>query len=171
MVDMMERIYRRLIVWLCVLMMAASLVGCGGAQSASGDSTDVNMTALQEAMLAADTTLPQMKVVTSDDEQAELNFTAFSDFEYERVARYFYAYAEDGGSQEIAVVELEDAGDAAALMNTLKDHLEDRRGALAAYAPDQLTLIDHAVLKQKGSLVALIISEKSGLIQQAFEAE
>ena len=69
------------------------------------------------------------------------------------------------------MVELEDAGDAAALMNTLKDHLEDRRGALAAYAPDQLTLIDHAVLKQKGSLVALIISEKSGLIQQAFEAE
>ena len=56
-------------------------------------------------------------------------------------------------------------------MNTMQDHLEDRRGALQSYAPDQLPLVDHAVIKQKGNLVAMIISEKSGLVQKAFEEE
>lgn len=167
----MKKRYHQLAALVCALLLAAGIVGCGGAGPAENEASQVDLAAMKEHMLAADTTLPEMKVATSDDEQAELNFGAFSDFTYDRVQSYFYAYAADGGSQEIAVVQLKDAGDAAALMNTLKNHLEDRRGALSAYAPDQLPLVDHAVIKQKGSLVAMIISEKSGLIQQAFEAE
>ena len=167
----MKQIYRKFTALVCVLLLTVGTVGCGGEKPAQGNEPAVDMQTLQESMLAADTTLPEMKVVTSDEEQAELNFSALSDFEYDRVQSYFYAYASDGGSQEIAVVQLRDAGDAAALMNTLKDHLEDRRGALTAYAPDQLPLVDHAVIKQKGALVTMIIAEKSGLIQQAFEAE
>ena len=167
----MKQIYRKLAVLICAVMLTAGLAGCGGEKTTQENGSAVDMKALQEAMLAADTTLPEMKVVTSEDEQGELNFTAFSDFEYDRVQSYFYAYAAEGGSQEVVVVQLKDAGDAAALMNTMKDHLEDRRGALVAYAPDQLPLVDHAVIKQKGALVTMIIAEKSGLIQQAFEAE
>ena len=167
----MKQIYRKFTALVCVLLLTAGIAGCGGEETMQENGTAVDMQTLQESMLAADTTLPEMKVATSDDEQAELNFSAFSDFEYDRVQSYFYAYAADGGSQEIAVVELKDASDAAALMNTMQDHLEDRRGALTAYAPDQLPLVDHAVIKQKGNCVAMIISEKSGLVQQAFEAE
>ncbi|MBO5155011.1 MAG: DUF4358 domain-containing protein [Eubacterium sp.] len=166
-----KKICRKLAALICVLTLSAGIAGCAEKKTAQGNESAVDMQVLQESMLAADTTLPEMKVATSDDEQAELNFSAFSDFEYDRVQSYFYAYAADGGTQEVAVVQLKDAGDAAALMNTLKDHLEDRRGALTAYAPDQLPLVDHAVIKQKGALVTMIISEKSGLIQQAFEAE
>ena len=167
----MKQIYRKFTALVCVLLLTACMAGCGAQTTAQEAGAAVDMQALQESMLAADTTLPEMKVVTGDDEQAELNFTAFSDLDYDRVKDYFYAYAADGDSQEIAVVQLKDAGDAAALMNSMKDHLEDRRGALTAYAPDQLPLVDHAVVKQKGNLVAMIISEKSGLVQQAFEAE
>ena len=167
----MKQIYRKFTVLVCVLLLTAGIAGCGSEETMQENGAAVDMQALRESMLAADTTLPKMKVATSDDEQAELNFSAFSDFAYDRVQSYFYAYAADGGSQEIAVVELKDAGDAAVLMNTMKDHLEDRRGALVAYAPDQLPLVDHAVIKQKGHCVAMIISEKSGLVQQAFEAE
>ena len=167
----MKQIYRKFTVLVCVLLLTACMAGCGAQTTAQEAGAAVDMQALQESMLAADTTLPEMKVATSDDEQAELNFSAVSDFEYDRVQSYFYAYASDGGSQEIAVVQLRDAGDAAALMNTLQTHLEERRGALTAYAPDQLPLVDHAVIKQKGNLVAMIISEKSGLVQKAFEEE
>ena len=166
----MKKIAYRLAALVCVLMLAADAVGCGGKTEQKTD-VAVDMQALQEAMLAADTTLPEMKVVTSEDEQAELNFSAFSDFSYDRVQSYFYAYAADGGSQEVVVVQLKDASDAAALMNTMKAHLEDRKGTLSVYAPDQLPLVDHAVIKQKGSLVTMVIAEKSGLIQQAFEAK
>ena len=167
----MKRILQRWICFACALLLAVGIVGCGSEQAAESDNGNVDLSALQEKMLAADTTLPDMTVVTGDDEQAELNFGAFSDFSYDRVQSYFYAYAADGGSQEIAVVELKDAGDAAALMSTMKDHLEDRKGTLSTYAPDQLPMVDHAVIKQKGNCVAMIISEKSGLVQQAFEAE
>lgn len=166
----MRKIGYKLTALICALLLTAGLAGCGSGKTAQEDPA-VDMQALQETMLAADTTLPEMKVATSDEEQAELNFTVFSDFSYERVQSYFYAYAADGGSQEIAVVQLKDVADAAALMNSMQAHLEDRRGALAAYAPDQITLVDHAVIKQRGSLVAMIVSEKSGLVQQAFEAE
>lgn len=163
--------YQKLILFLCVWMLVVGAIGCGSAKEPSNDSgeTAIDMNALQTAMLEADTTLPEMKVATSGDEQGELNFTAFTDFAYERVQSYFYAYAADGGSQEIAVVELKDAGDAAALMNTLKEHLKLRSGALGEYAPDQLSMIEHAVIKQRGRYVAMIICEKSGLVQQAFE--
>lgn len=167
----MKQIWKKLAIFLCGLFLAALAVGCGAEETAQENEAAVNMQALQESMLAADTTLPQMTVATSDDAQAELNFSAFSDFDYACVQSYFYAYAADGGSQEIAVVELKDVQDAAALMNTMRDHLEERRGALGAYAPDLLPLIDHAVIKQNGRLVAMIISEKSGLVQQAFEAQ
>lgn len=166
----MRKIGYKLTVLVCALLLTTGIAGCGSRETVQ-EETAVDMQALREAMLAADTTLPEMKVATGDDEQAQLNFTAFSDFAYERVQNYFYAYAADGGSQEIAVVQLKDVADAAALMNSMQAHLEDRRGALAAYAPDQITLVDHAVIKQKGSLVAMIISEKSGLVQKAFEAK
>lgn len=166
----MRKLFCRLTAFVCVMLLAAGTIGCGGKETAREETT-ADMQALRESMLAADTTLPEMKVATSDDDQAELNFTAFSDFSYERVQSYFYAYAADGGTQEVAVVQLKDMADAAALMNSMQAHLEDRKGALTAYAPDQLSLVDHAVIKQKGSLVAMIISEKSGLIQQAFEAK
>ncbi len=165
-----------LAVVLCVLPALAA--GCGSApdggvpaeSSADGESADaVDLEAMREAMLAADTTLPGMAVATGGDENAELNFGSFSDFDYSRVRDYFYAYAMDGRAEEIAVIELNDQGDAAALMATLKEHLEDRRGALLEYSPDQVSLIDHAVLKQKGSCVAMIVSQKSGLVQKAFE--
>ena len=168
---MRRMIYRKLAALAGALLLAVGIVGCGGGKLAESEAAQVDLTAMREHMLAADTTLPEMKIVTGSDEQAELNFTAFSDFAYDRVQDYFYAYAADGGSQEIAVVALKDAGDAAALMRTMQSHLEDRRGALTAYAPDQLPLVDHAVIKQKGHLVAMIISEKSGLVQQAFEEE
>ena len=162
-------------VLLCGLLLVMSMVlmtGCGS--DAAGDSADaqesLNLQALCEDMIAADTTLPEMVTVTDADDQAELNFGSFSDFDYDRVASYIYAYAKDGGVQEVVIVELKDAGDAAALMNTMQDHLTDRRGTLEAYAPDQVTLVDHAVIKQKGRYVTMIISPKSGLMQQVFDA-
>ncbi len=155
---------------LCCGILAGMLLqaGCGSQTDTAPAEESLDLTALSESMIAADTTLPEMTVVTDADEQAELNFGAFSDFDYARVQSYFYAYATDGSTQEIAVVELSDTADAAALMNSMQKHLEDRRGTLSTYAPDQLSMVEHAVIKQDGRYIAMIICEKSGLVQQAF---
>lgn len=165
----MKRFLKITAVCLCTALLVCA-AGCGKQDPALDDGADkssVDLDELRETMLAADTTLPEMKLSTSGDEKAELNFTVFSDFDYERVQSYFYAYAAEGGPQEIAVVELKDAGDAAALMRTLQEHIELRKGALGEYAPDQLAMVEHAVIKQYGSCVTMIICEKSGLVQQA----
>ena len=163
----MKQLSKKIFACLCVLSLVLA-AGCGSEKEpAEAQEAGRDMNELRESMLAADTTLPEMKVSTSEDEKGELNFTVFSDFDYERVQSYFYAYAAEGGPQEIAVVELKEAGDAAALMNTLKDHIELRKGALGEYAPDQLAMVEHAVIKQYGNYVTLIIAEKSGLVQQA----
>lgn len=156
----------RILLSLCMLL---CVCGCGKTASMEPSSPAADMRTLQESMLAADMTLPRMLVVTSEDDRAEVNFTAFSDFDYSKVRSYFYAYAADGGAQEIVVVELKDASDAAMLMDSYHEHLKLRQGGLSEYAPDQLPMVEHAVIKQKGNLVAMIICEKSGLVQKAFE--
>ena len=166
----MKRFCKAIAVCLCGALLSFT-AGCGGEKEPVDvqDAQAVDMDELREAMLAADTTLPEMKLSTSEDEKGELNFTVFSDFDYKLTAltQGLAAYAAEGGPQEIAVVELKEDGDAAALMNTLQDHLELRRGALGEYAPDQLAMVEHAVIKQYGRYVAMIIAEKSGLVQQA----
>ncbi|MBO5246529.1 MAG: DUF4358 domain-containing protein [Eubacterium sp.] len=166
----MKQIKRSICV-LCSMFCLLCCVACAKEQTSETNTqtAQVDMQALQDVMLAADTTLPEMKVVTSEDEQAELNFSACSTFSYDRVASYFYAYAADGGPQEIIVVELKDGTDAAVLMNTFQEHLKERQGVLESYAPDQLAFIERAVIKQKGNCVTMIICEKSGLVQKAFE--
>lgn len=149
-------------------------VGCGAKEEETPDApasteASIDLNALREAMLSADTTLPEMKLSTSEDEQAELAFSGVSDFAYDRVNAFFYAFAPDGGAQEIVVVELKEASDAGVCMDSFHDHIEFRRGVLAEYAPDQIKLLDSAVVTRNGKYVTLIISEKSGLVQQAFK--
>ena len=167
----MRKKHWKLIILITVFIMVALSVGCASQNESGKENQTVDLQALQEAMLKADTTLPEMKVAMSTDEEAEAEFSVFSDFSYDRVQSFFYAYAADGGCQEIAVVQLKEAGDAAALMNTFKEHLKERHDALAVYQPKQVPLVDHAVIKQKGSLVTMIISEKNGLIQKVFEEQ
>ena len=90
--------------------------------------------------MAADTTLPELKTVTSEDKNAELNFTALSDLDYNLVDSYFYSYAQDGDVQEIAVIALKEEGDVAEMMETLEKHVENRIGTFQEYTPEKVEL-------------------------------
>lgn len=163
----------KVIAVLVIAILCMVTVGCGAKEetpdASASQEASIDLNALREAMLLADTTLPDMKLSTNDDAQAELAFGGVSDFAYDRVNAYFYAFAPDGGAQEIVVVELKDASDAAVCMDSFHEHIEFRRGVLAEYAPDQIQLLDSAVITRSGKYVTLIISEKSGLVQQAFK--
>lgn len=144
-----------------------SIVGCGKKNEA--DVAQIDMKKLQENMLAADETLPKMQVSSSNDENADLNFSSLSDMDYNRIASYFYAYAKSGTAQEIAVIQLKDSKDEAVLMQSLQKHVDNRIKTLQEYNPEQVTMAENAVITRKSGCVTLIISEKNGLIQNAFE--
>ena len=82
---------------------------------------------------------------------------------------YFYACADAGTAEEIAVVKLKDKGDAAALMESLHDHIKARQGTFEEYNPEQLPLTEDAVVTREGRYVTLIVSKKSGLVQKEFQ--
>ncbi len=153
---------------LCLLLAAltaAVLSGCAGGGEAGPDLDPAEMV---RAMAAADTTLPDMVTRSSEDEAAKDSFTYLSDLDYGKVDAYCYACADAGTAEEMAVIRLKDRSDAAAMMDSLRRHLEARRGSFQQYDPDQVPLVDDAVITREGRYVALIVSRKNGLAQEAF---
>lgn len=159
--------------YISCVMLAAMLTmasACGGAKPKDPPDMAVSVLDLQDAMLSADATLPEMTKVSSEDEQAELNFTYLCDLSYDLVDSYFYAYATEGTAEEIAVIKLKDKNDAAAMMEALHGHIASRQGTFQEYAPEQVSMTEKAVVTREGSYVALIISSKNGLVQKAFSS-
>lgn len=153
---------------LAALLLACAW-GCGPKEQAN-PGKDVDMSALLDTLIAADPTLPELTIVTSHGggTLAETDFTYLSDLDYQLVDEYFYACAKTGSAEEIAVVKLKDAGDAAALMDSLHKHVEQRQGTFREYDPSQVPLTEQAVIVREGRYVALIVCQKNGLVQNAF---
>lgn len=148
---------------------ALALLACAGCAGGDGGGPDLDPAEMARAMMDADTTLPQMVERSSGDADGEDSFTYLSSLDYGKVDSYFYACADAGTAEEIAVVKLKDKGDAAALMESLHDHIEARQGTFAEYDPEQLPLTEDAVVTRDGRYVTLIVSKKSGLVQKEFQ--
>lgn len=161
----MRRVKKTVCLMLAMWMLAACF-GC--TNDTDADEPDVAPEVMGQAMLDVDTTLPEMVARSSDDADAKDSFSFLSDLNYNKVASYFYAYADAGTAEEIAVVKLKDKSDAAAMMESLHDHVEARQGTFAEYDPEQVPLAEDAVIIREGRYVALIVSEKNGLVQNEF---
>ena len=148
------------------LVLNLVLSGCG--QASSGKNVDMNK--LREDMIAADTQLPDMLTVTEESDSAEASFAVLADFDFEKVERFFYCYSESGSPEEIAVIQLKDKGDAADLMTALNQHIESRKSTFQQYSPEQVDMVEKAVLTFEENYVTLIISAKCGAVQDVFKA-
>lgn len=153
----------------CFMLAALTLAACFGcAGPAEPDGPDLDPEVMVQAMMEVDTTLPEMVSRSSKDEDAKDNFFYLSDMDYKKVDAYFYVYADAGTAEELAVVKLKDSADAAALMDSLHDHLKARQGTFEEYAPEQAPLTESAVITREGRYVVLIVSKKNGLAQNTF---
>ena len=151
--------------------LAALLLACAwgcGPKEPEDTGKDVDVAALAQAMLDADPTLPKMAAASGGGGQGAEDFTYLSDLDFKLVDEYYYAAADAGTAEEIAVIKLKDAGDAAALMDSLHKHVEQRQGTFREYDPSQVPLTEQAVIVREGRYVALIVCQKNGLVQNAF---
>ncbi|MCR4869563.1 protein of unknown function [Lachnospiraceae bacterium C10] len=157
---------RRCTSLLLVLSLAATaFTGC------SGKSKSVDAIRVGKAMQKEATTFPELKVITSKDKDADLNFTALCNYDYDRVESYYYAYAKDGSASEIAVISLKDASDASSLMSSLKDHVKTRQGTMQEYSPEQVDMVEAYLLKHQKNAVTLVIGPQNGIVEKVFEKE
>lgn len=154
---------KRMVCALCAVMLAFSLCACGE------KTKSIDMQALENSMVSADKTLPEMKVSGSWDENAEKAFSYISDLEYNKIHGFFLAYAADGMAYEIAVVQLKDKSDASAMADSLREHVRSRVQMYKTYEPQQMQRAESAVVKTDGDCVLLIMSDAPQNAETAFK--
>ncbi|MBR6290446.1 MAG: DUF4358 domain-containing protein [Clostridia bacterium] len=129
----------------------------------------VSMYDLRVMMLAADETLPEMKSVSSSDEDAESLFGYLSDVDYSKVEGYFLSYAAEGDSYEIAVVAMRDAGDVPAMKESVEKHVAGRIELYRNYKPEQVPRAEEASVTVSGRYVALVMCDRADAVLEAFK--
>lgn len=154
---------KRMVCALCAVMLAFSLCACGE------KTKSIDMQALENSMVSADKTLPEMKVSGSWDENAEKAFSYISDLEYNKIHGFFLAYAADGMAYESAVVQLKDKSDASAMADSLREHVQSRVQMYKTYEPQQVQRAESAVVKTDGDCVLLIMSDAPQNAETAFK--
>ena len=154
---------KRIVCALCAVMLALSLCACGE------KTKSIDMQALENSMVSADKTLPEMKVSGSWEENAEKAFSYISDLEYNKIHGFFLAYAADGMAYEIAVVQLKDKSDASAMADSLREHVRSRVQMYKTYEPQQMQRAESAVVKTDGDCVLLIMSDAPQNAETAFK--
>ena len=154
---------KRIVCALCAVMLSLSLCACGE------KTKSIDMQALENSMVSADKTLPEMKVSGSWEENAEKAFSYISDLEYNKIHGFFLAYAADGMAYEIAVVQLKDKSDASAMADSLREHDRSRVQMYKTYEPQQVQRAESAVVKTDGDCVLLIMSDAPQNAETAFK--
>ena len=154
---------KRIVCALCAVMLALSLCACGE------KTKSIDMQALENSMVSADKSLPEMKVSGSWEENAEKAFSYISDLEYNKIHGFFLAYAADGMAYEIAVVQLKDKSDASAMADSLREHVRSRVQMYKTYEPQQVQRAESAVVKTDGDCVLLIMSDAPQNAETAFK--
>lgn len=154
---------KRIVCALCAVMLALSLCACGE------KTKSIDMQALENSMVSADKTLPEMKVSGSWEENAEKAFSYISDLEYNKIHGFFLAYAADGMAYEIAVVQLKDKSDASTMADSLREHVRSRVQMYKTYEPQQVQRAESAVVKTDGDCVLLIMSDAPQNAETAFK--
>lgn len=154
---------KRMVCALCAVMLSLSLCACGE------KTKSIDMQALENSMVSADKSLPEMKVSGSWDENAEKAFSYISDLEYNKIHGFFLAYAADGMAYEIAVVQLKDKSNASAMADSLREHVRSRVQMYKTYEPQQVQRAESAVVKTDGDCVLLIMSDAPQNAETAFK--
>ena len=151
---------------ICLIAVAAMFIcGCGAAAT----SATVSMYDLFKEMLAADSSLPDMTTVSSNDDAAESNFSYLSDLDYSKVDSYFLSYSSEGKADEIAVIAVKDTNDVNEAKSTLEAQVDSRKKLYETYDTDQVERVNKAVVFTSGQYAVLIISDNSSEVKSAFE--
>ncbi len=152
---------------ICLVMIASlMLVGCG--DSGEG-SSHVDASSLGTELAALDTELPSMETVTNTSDNAETAFAVLADFDYAKIESFYYSYSASGTPEEVAVIVTKEKNDVADLMKALQTHLDTRRQTFQQYDPDQVAMVENAILTFQGNVVFYAASKKNGVMQDRFK--
>ena len=150
----------------CCVLGLLLLTACGSSTGTDGQ----DPIQLGKAMTAAAEDLPLMSTVTHQSEDGGQLFRYLSDLDYSKVDGYYFSYAAGGTAEEIAVIRLKDAGDAATAVESLERHREDRIGIFRFYAPEQVPMAEDGEIRAQGNVAVLAICANAASVAQLLTA-
>ena len=154
---------KKVIAIISAFALILTLASCSGA-------SNVDINSLKENMLSSAENLPNMKTVTSADENASSVFQSLSDLDYGKVASYFLSYSADGSPYEIAAVTVKNGSDVGEFEASLREHINSRISLYEDYAPEYAKTAQKAEIVKSGTTVALIMCDNTDDVKQAFES-
>lgn len=158
---------KRILLFCLAALLALSLCACGGESQSGG--AQVNMSQLQQAMLAADPSLQQMTSVTSEAADGETLFAYVSALPYDKVESFLLSYSSAGKADELAVIAVKDSKDVEEAAQSLRDHVQQRLQLFRQYGPDQAARVEQAQVFTKDNCAVLIIADQSQAVREALE--
>lgn len=158
---------KRILLFCLAALLALSLCACGGEPQNGG--AQVNMSQLQQAMLAADPSLQQMTSVTSEAADGETLFAYVSALPYDKVESFLLSYSSAGQADELAVIAVKDTKDVEEAAQSLRDHVQQRLQLFRQYGPDQAARVEQALVFTQDNCAVLIIADQSQAVREALE--
>ena len=150
------------------LVIAGLMSSCTAAKN--GGSESVSMYDLSKEMVQADGSLAEMSYASSQDSNAEDEFSRISGMDYGKVDSFFVSYATDGSASadEIVVIAVKNIEDAPEAEKSLKDHLDYRMSLYRTYGAKQIPKLEKAEVFTSGNYAVLIVAGNPGSIRSAF---
>lgn len=158
---------KRILLFCLAALLTLSLCACGGEPQSGG--AQVNMSQLQQAMLAADPSLQQMTSVTSEAADGETLFAYVSALPYDKVESFLLSYSSAGQADELAVIAVKDTKDVEEAAQSLRDHVQQRLQLFRQYGPDQAARVEQALVFTQDNCAVLIIADQSQAVREALE--
>lgn len=154
--------------FLLILFLLSSLSACGaGPAKQDAIETDWTVEQMAAAVWEAGSSLKGTELLPGDEV-----YDAYMSGSYRIEARGIAdgaIWAAGGTSaQEVAVFQLTDASQAESAAERLETYLQNRIGAFTGYLPEEVALLENALVEARGAYVALLACEDLEEAQDAF---
>lgn len=160
---------------ICMAVSAVLLGGCGKAEETLG--TNVEQSEAEETVNARPVKeiyedIKQAVELHSPVEMADSFISNYYGIDPEKLEEYIFVMSEEATSAEtIVIMKVKDEGDVEKISEALLVVVDEKRGEMENYLPEQFEIVDKSSVKSKGSYVYLVISESGDTIVQMIEEE
>lgn len=161
---------------LCVCMAAAMLLGgCGKAEEAPA--ANMEQEGAEETVSARPVKdiyedIKQAVELHSPVEMTDSFISNYYGIDPEKLEEYIFVMSEEATSAEtIVIMKVKEEGDVEKITAALQVVVDEKRGEMENYLPEQFEIVDKSSVKSKGNYVYLVISESQDTIVRMIEEE
>lgn len=163
----------------CMLVtMAVLLGGCGGAE-AGGEAPAAEEQNETAEVQETENAKPVREIYEEIQENTELYspvemtdsfISNYYGINPEKLEEYIFVMSEEATSAEtIVIMKVKDEGDVEKISAALQVVVDEKRGEMKDYLPEQFEIVDKSSVKTKGNYVYLVISESADVITEIIE--